>query len=40
MRKKGLDYEDWLAQPELIYLLDNIADAITPKTHYANKRGE
>ncbi|MBF0726934.1 MULTISPECIES: hypothetical protein [Enterococcus] len=40
MRKKGLDYEDWLAQQELNYLLDNIADAITPKTNYANKRGE
>ena len=40
MRKKGLDYEDRLAQQELNYLLDNIADAITPKTNYANKRGE
>lgn len=34
MKKKGVEYEDWLAQQELNYLLDNIAGAVTPNTNY------
>lgn len=37
MKKRGLDYEEWLAQQELNYLLDNLSSVIAPQT---NQKGE
>lgn len=36
MKKKGIEYDEWLAQQELNYLLDNISSAIAPRTNHSN----
>lgn len=36
MKKKGIEYDEWLAQQELNYLLDNISSAIAPRTNHLN----
>lgn len=37
MKNKGIEYDDWLTQQELNYLLDNIGDATAPKNYYTHK---
>ncbi|MGM0285738.1 MULTISPECIES: hypothetical protein [unclassified Enterococcus] len=38
MKKQGLDYDDWLAQQELNYLLDNIAESVTTSSNHTNAK--
>lgn len=38
MKKQGLEYDDWLAQQELNYLLDNIAGSIAPKQKFLSSK--